>query len=345
MKQVSVCNFCGSDKTEIVYTLKERILKKEYFQMVKCKQCELIFTNPQPTKDEMKNYYPENYYSFSPFIPNPFLPYSKNIFKKITTFIKKSVLVENYNYSFQDYPSSLFIRPLQKLLGRIFKYQIGWIFPPFILGGVALDVGCGSGIYLTKLHELGWKTYGIDPHAGSIVEWAKEKLDLTIFAGELTEAHFPNNYFNIVTFFHTFEHLHEPLKILSEVYRILKPGGILIINVPNVGSLERSIFKNHWIGWDPPRHLFHFFPDTIKKILIKTKFSITKIGYPSDPRSVISSIPFLYDTISNEKYAWKWVRNCLDADKNTLLRIFLIPIAFFLSLTRQTGELVIFAKK
>lgn len=140
---------------------------------------------------------------------------------------------------------------------------------------------------------MGYETYGIELNKKA-VQWARDMLGLNVFSGTLLNNRFPSEFFDIVNFSHVFEHLHDPIETLQEVYRILKFGGVVMIDIPNNESLERRIFGEYWGGWDPPRHLFHFSPRTIKKVLQKSKFVVEKIEFPSDPRSVIPTLPFFF---------------------------------------------------
>lgn len=336
------CILCGSNNSKVICKIKERIFRKENFEVLKCIQCGVAYTNPCPSQKDIVKYYPDDYYSFVSYSPVPFIPSCGNILKRLKIFLKKCVLKENYGYPFNNYPKSYIFRYFLRFLAIVFKFQIGWVFPPYIKNGKILDVGCGTGIFLTKLKELKYETYGVE-QSKEAAEWAKNKLGLNVFAGTLESVKFPSEFFDVVNFSHVFEHLYDPLRTLHEVYRILKPRGIIMIDIPNIKSLERRIFGKHWLGWDPPRHLFHFSPDTIEKMLRKAKFSLVKIESPSDPRSVIPSLPFFLDFLTNKRDTF--VRNLFDADKNFVLRIFLLPIAFSLALIKQIGRMVIVGRK
>jgi predicted SAM-dependent methyltransferase len=75
-----------------------------------------------------------------------------------------------------------------------------------------------------------------------------------------------------VVCYHVLEHLPDPIGTLTEIRRILRPSGLLLIAVPNIGGLIARICKEHWLGVDVPRHLFHFSPETLKIALSRTGF-------------------------------------------------------------------------
>lgn len=148
IKSNCVCVLCGNNGYKVIYKIKESVFGKEYFKIVKCSKCGLVYTIPQPLQENIGKYYPDDYYSFIPYYPIPFLPAeNKNIFKKIKNFIKKCVLKEIYGYPFNNCSSSFIFNFFSKYLAKMFKFQIGWVFPEYIKSGKVLDVGCGSGIF------------------------------------------------------------------------------------------------------------------------------------------------------------------------------------------------------
>lgn len=90
--------------------------------------------------------------------------------------------------------------------------------------------------------------------------------------GDLLNAAFPSESFDVVTLWHVFEHLPEPRNELAEIQRILRPGGLLVIEVPNCGSMGFRFTKEKWYHFDVPRHLQHFTPETMRKLLMAASF-------------------------------------------------------------------------
>src|SRR5438067_1473759 len=81
--------------------------------------------------------------------------------------------------------------------------------------------------------------------------------------GDLFQAEYKDAFFDVVLFNHSLEHMYNPVAILREVHRVLKPGGLLIINIPNAGSFEAWLFSEYWTQWSPPQHIFHFTKQTM----------------------------------------------------------------------------------
>jgi 2-polyprenyl-3-methyl-5-hydroxy-6-metoxy-1,4-benzoquinol methylase len=123
-----------------------------------------------------------------------------------------------------------------------------------LLPGRVLDVGCGSGDFLFRMHQQGWKVAGVDFDDKAIVN-AKTKYGFDLLHNDLAGAHFPDNSFDAITMNHVIEHVPDPTALLSEILRVLKPGGRLVATTPNIQSLGHSLYQECWRGLEPPRHL------------------------------------------------------------------------------------------
>lgn len=107
---------------------------------------------------------------------------------------------------------------------------------------------------------------GLDAAVG-VVQHVREQHGLTALVGTLPHSELRPGSFDVVTMWHSLEHVHRPLAILREAYRLLVPGGKLIIATPNIESLPFRVFGRSWFGLDLPRHLTHFTPRTLTAML------------------------------------------------------------------------------
>ena len=128
--------------------------------------------------------------------------------------------------------------------------------------GRVLDVGCGRGIMLALLKRAGWEVVGTQVSKNAAA-YARDTLGIEVIEGDLHAAQFPSGSFNVVTLYQVLEHLPNPSAYLNEIHRLLKPGGWFILDVPNAGGFEARHFGCAWLGWDPPRHLYHFTPEVL----------------------------------------------------------------------------------
>ncbi len=134
------------------------------------------------------------------------------------------------------------------------KKQMSLMFLGDLKTGRVFDVGCGDGKFLNRMLQLGWSVAGVDFDAKAVAN-AKSMYGLDLHRGDLASARFAADSFDAVTMSHVMEHLPDPLALLAEVQRILKPGGRLVLTTPNSGSFGHEKFQGYWFGVDPPRHL------------------------------------------------------------------------------------------
>ena len=138
--------------------------------------------------------------------------------------------------------------------------------------GRVLDVGCAAGIFLKAAKDSGWETAGVEPSRW-LAEWGNNKFGVNIKPGTLEQAHFPDSYFDVVTLWDVLEHVPDPAATLREINRILKPGGVIAVNYPNIGSnLARAFGRKWWFLLSV--HLYYFVPKTIRALLEKEGFSM-----------------------------------------------------------------------
>lgn len=139
--------------------------------------------------------------------------------------------------------------------------------------GRVLDVGCGPGHLLARFRTLGWETVGTEmtPEAAAI---PRERHGLDVRAGELRSLNLEVGSFDAVVSWHTLEHMRDPLGVLDDMARVLKPGGLLFISVPDFFSPEARARPSAWFHLDVPRHLAHFPAEVLRAQLRTRGFSI-----------------------------------------------------------------------
>ncbi len=129
--------------------------------------------------------------------------------------------------------------------------------------GALLDLGCSSGSFLQSLSSESWELFGIEMSSSSARN-AEASSGAKVFVGEILDASFPPESFDVITCFDVLEHLYEPRKVMARVSEWLKPGGIFYVLVPNIDSAEARVFGSYWHGLELPRHLFHYSPASLK---------------------------------------------------------------------------------
>lgn len=146
-----------------------------------------------------------------------------------------------------------------------------------------LDVGCGVGQFMSTMKSLGWKVIGVDTDE-RVVETA-QAAGLDARCGLLEKLELPGASFDVITLRHVIEHVSDPAALLSEIRRILKPGGFLCIATPNADSTGQAEFGAHWLGLDVSRHMQIFTKQSLvdlsqkvgfKRIEVRSSWRITR---------------------------------------------------------------------
>lgn len=134
--------------------------------------------------------------------------------------------------------------------------------------GTLLDAGCGYGLFLDEARRRGWETLGIDSAAGPL-DFARKELGLLVRDVELLSGmrDIPDASLAVITFWHVLEHLAEPGETLRTAVRKLAPGGLLVVNSPNLKSAIFSLVRRHWSWIYTPGHVQYFSLDSLRSYL------------------------------------------------------------------------------
>jgi SAM-dependent methyltransferase len=161
--------------------------------------------------------------------------------------------------------------------------------------GALLDLGCSSGSFLESLKGEGWKLHGIEM-SSDCAKIAEAKSSAQVFAGDILEAPFRRESFDVITCFDVLEHLYEPRRVIAKVGEWLKPGGIFYVLVPNIDSAEARVFGTYWHGLEMPRHLFHYCPESLCNLANVAGLSEVSVVTRRNP-AVGTSLRYLWDDV------------------------------------------------
>lgn len=139
-----------------------------------------------------------------------------------------------------------------------------------------LDIGCGGGFFLNAVREVFDELYGLEM-SSELAEFVKKKWGIDIHIGEIQNINFSENYFDIITLYDVIEHVLHPDKLLNELHRILKPGGVVVVSTPNVNGLSTKIMKDKSLFLTPPEHLYYFSPNSLTIFLEANGFRVRKV--------------------------------------------------------------------
>ncbi len=146
--------------------------------------------------------------------------------------------------------------------------------------GKFLDVGCATGFFLNGIkHHSNWEVYGTD-FGESAVRFARTKLELDVRQGDLSDAGFPAAYFDYVHVNNVLEHVLDPVSLLGECRRVVRPDGILFLSVPNGFNDSLDLIDFYRMENKPARskngHIFFFPARTLIRLIEQSGFDIEK---------------------------------------------------------------------
>lgn len=275
------------------------------FGLAQCAGCGLLATSPRPPASSIDAFYPPDYVSFAT----------------------------------EERPSSLGLRGSLRAALRI-PYRRRYGSDDATAGlrpGQALDLGCGSGVALAKLAGAGWDVWGLDPSPDAVAK-ARQRLRLgaeRVVLGRAEDATFPAAAFDLVVMSHVLEHLHDPRAVLEKVRQWLVPGGMLIVRVPNVESLEARAFGRFWFGLDIPRHLFQFGPATAQRLVENAGLEVLWVRPQWQGSSLSGSVSHVVSALLRRRRPYR---------HSQLLYLALLPVAALLLGAGQGGALELMAR-
>ncbi len=161
--------------------------------------------------------------------------------------------------------------------------------------GTLLDLGCSSGSFLESMKGEAWNLYGIEMSAEG-AKMAEARSKAQVFVGNILDAPFPRESFDVITCFDVLEHLYEPRQVMDRVGEWLRPGGIFYVLVPNVDSAEARVFGSYWHGLELPRHLFHYSPASLKFIAESAGLKEVSLETRRNP-AVGTSLRYVWDGV------------------------------------------------
>jgi SAM-dependent methyltransferase len=228
----------------------------------------LIWIDPQPVPEEFNRIY-LGYHSPPSCSP------SNHPYKQL---FEDGFLAERLGY--EEIRPSAFWSRAARILCCVPSIADGAALSVRLLGatnrGRLLDVGCGTGTFLGRMYRLGWDVVGIDPDATAI-EYAKKVYGIPVVCGTLATAGIEPESVDAITLHHVIEHVHDPIKFLKECVDRLRPGGVIVLVTPNIGSMAHRIFRSRWRGLEPPRHFNLFSSKSLRGCLSAAGFPVADV--------------------------------------------------------------------
>jgi 2-polyprenyl-3-methyl-5-hydroxy-6-metoxy-1,4-benzoquinol methylase len=324
------CALCGSDLHDVYFSRAKELYNgfDEYFDVVRCRECGFVFTNPRPTAATIGCFYPDSAQYYQPKASRVTSGnWSRTKWKKA---LQQSVLARRFGYELRRLPSLVDFLP--GLLWRI-KLRLAHV-PRFVPKGRLLDIGCAWGGYLWRMQELGWEVYGVELN-GEAARFAREELGLAnVRSGSFAELDFPDGSFDVVHMSMVLEHLHDPAEALRRISKLLRHDGQFILSVPDISGFEARLFKDKCYTLQVPQHLSHFSPETATRLLRQAGFVVEEILHQRAKKDFLQSAAYLEN---------KFLARVL---KNPLVKgAVLGPLVGILAALGKTSRMSIFARK
>lgn len=203
-------------------------------QLMECKRCGISYTSPRPNPTELAKHYSETYYG-----------------------------PENVK----------FLNVIESLVGWISGRRALKIHKMVAPHSRILEIGCGRGLLLKQLAQFGHECHGSE-RSELAAQRARKTVGLRIYTTPLEQSGLEPHSFDLVIMWHVLEHLEAPEQCLSFVNHILRPGGLLLLEVPNYSSLQSQFSGKHWFHLDLDRHLYHFSKKGLIELLCKFRFEV-----------------------------------------------------------------------
>lgn len=265
------CYLCGASGKPLHEHVADRLFGADgSWSLKRCpdRMCGLVWLDPMPLEEDIGKAY-HSYYTHGDDSRDP-----DNFARHTYQRMKAGYLSLKYNYHSNG--DSLWNRVLGRLvyLSPIRRESIdGSVFYLHAKpNGRLLEVGCGAGSTLKSLQDFGWQVEGVDFDPLAVEEARKKGLNVHL--GTLSEQEFPPGGFDAIVSSHVIEHVPDPVGLLRECNRLLKPGGTLVVITPNAGSWGHRFYGAQWRGLEPPRHLHIFTVPSLATTCTRAGFTL-----------------------------------------------------------------------
>ena len=226
------CPLCGSTH----FRPRHRVAS---YTIVDCRRCGFTYVNPQPTDVDLASFYELVFHTRAWY----------DRFPHLRSF-------DYFGEAACDAGHQSYVNLVRQQVQR----------------GAWLDVGCGHGRLAALAAAAGYEAFGVDP-SPLAVQAARQRLGADrVFTGSVETGGFPRGRFTIVSLIGTIEHLKRPRQELREIFRIIEPGGLILIQTPNLAGLQSRRQGADWEQFTPPGHLTYFTPRTLHRMLEEVGF-------------------------------------------------------------------------
>jgi 2-polyprenyl-3-methyl-5-hydroxy-6-metoxy-1,4-benzoquinol methylase len=227
------CPSCDSDEIKPVLSAVDHTVSREQFAIWQCQGCGLRFTQDVPDAASIGPYYhSEEYISHSNT--------TKGLVNRLYHLVRRQTLADKRH---------LIQSATRRKQGKL------------------LDIGAGTGAFVGFMQESGWEVTGLEPEAAAR-ERALTDHNVRLLEMDQLER-LPGESYDAITLWHVLEHVHALHPYLERLRALVNKGGRIFIAVPNYTSYDAKVYRAKWAAYDVPRHLYHFSPDAMDRLLTR----------------------------------------------------------------------------
>jgi len=284
-ERVRECLICAREGTLLYPELRDRVFGAPgTWRMVECRHCRVAWLDPRLTTADIGKAYATYYTHSSQEAGNVFrtvMPAAGRIERlrhRVSRWFSEAAEgIRARRLGYAAAPSSVGVELLSRLTVRVPVMRDSAVLAvaglPAGAGQTLLDVGCGSGEFLERMRDRGWRVVGVEPDPKAAESARSNHLDVR--DGLLADANFEDDMFDAIVLSHVIEHVHDPVALLRECARVLRPGGRLVMTTPNLESIGHRRFGADWRGLEPPRHLHVFSVDSLSACVALAGLEVT----------------------------------------------------------------------
>lgn len=239
--EIPTCQLCGSAQRSLRF-------RDGPFRVVRCAGCRLVYVTPRLQGEALARIYGEDYWKSDNPKMRGYADYAREAMLYLKTYTRRMKLVRR------------------------------WLRP----GARILDVGCAAGYFLRVVQRDGHDVLGIEPSEpiarAAVRDLGAERIHVGTLATAPPELGYRPGSFDLITMWDVIEHIPDPQQSLHQVRELLAPGGHLLLETQNVGSLWARLLGRRWHHYKHEEHLYHFDPATVTRLLRDCGFEVVHLG-------------------------------------------------------------------
>ena len=238
------CNLCGRDDPELLYRApvlpyRKSIYNRDIWDVVRCRNCQLIYVNPRIDDAARQAFYSFQTPGDNQFVQDWFLE-SGDLHRPVWR---------------------RFVKTMQR----------------YVPSGKLFDIGCGVGDFLVEARKLGYDVFGQEV-APDFIEYGRTKQGLTIYGDFIENLTLEPGSFDCVTNFDVIEHHPDPKLLVTQMYELLRPGGLAVISTHDIGNFYARLYGAKWRYIRPIGHITYFTRKTLARMMTECGFRVVRVG-------------------------------------------------------------------